>query len=190
MYITLKRIFDIIVSLIFLILLSPLFIVIGILIKFESSGPILFKQKRLGMNESYFQIFKFRSMKLGTPNVSTDQIINPMQYITRVGKGLRKTSLDELPQLINILQGHMSFVGPRPALYNQYKLIEARKALQIDLIKPGLTGYAQIMGRDNISDAQKVEFDHFYVNHVSLLMDLKIICLTIFRVVKAENIQQ
>jgi O-antigen biosynthesis protein WbqP len=190
MYYPLKRLLDLLFSLVMLIVLFPLFLLIGILIKLESPGPIFFKQKRYGCAGSYFSILKFRSMKVGTPNLATDLMENPQQYVTRVGGFMRKTSLDELPQLINILLGDMSFVGPRPALYNQYELIQARIASKVDSILPGLTGYAQIMGRDNISDNQKIAYDKYYLDHRSLQLDFKIIYLTFFKVVRAENIRE
>lgn len=189
MYKYIKQTADFVFSFIVLIILLPAFFFIGFLIKIESDGPIFFVQKRSGKNGNYFNIYKFRSMKTGTPDLATDKLANPEQFITRIGKFIRKTSLDELPQLINIIRGDMSFVGPRPALYNQYKLIKARRLEGVDCLKPGLTGYAQIMGRDFISDEQKVEYDKYYMNNMSFLLDLKIIFLTFFKVLKAENIK-
>lgn len=189
MYQIIKRIIDFVTSFILLILLFPLLTTIAILIKSESYGSIFFTQKRIGQNGALFNIYKFRSMKINTPDVATDKLENPKQYITRFGKFIRKTSIDELPQLFNILVGHMSFVGPRPALYNQYDLITARCNLGIDRIKPGLTGYAQIKGRDNISDAQKVAFDKYYLENVSFSLDIMIIVNTFIKVLKAENVR-
>lgn len=190
MYKYLKRILDFICSLIALILLSPLFLAIGLLIKADSKGPVLFTQKRSGEKGNLFTIYKFRSMKTGTPDLATDKLGNPMQYVTRVGQFIRKSSLDELPQLINILKGDMSFVGPRPALYSQYELLDARKLQGIDRLKPGLTGYAQVMGRDFISDEQKVAYDKYYLDHISLWLDLKIVFWTFFKVARAENVKE
>ncbi|WP_062411057.1 MULTISPECIES: sugar transferase [Paenibacillus] len=184
-----KRLIDIVLSLLASLIFLPIFIIIAILIKLDSKGPIFFKQKRAGKNGSLFYIYKFRSMKVDTPNLATDKLNNPEEYITNLGKFIRKTSLDELPQLINILKGDMSIVGPRPALYNQYELIEARHQKGINCIRPGLTGYAQIMGRDFISDDQKVEYDKYYLDHMSLLLDLKILFLTFSKVIKAENVR-
>lgn len=189
MYKYIKRTADFVFSFIALIIFSPVFFFIGFLIKIESDGPIFFVQKRSGKNGNHFNIYKFRSMKNGTPDLATDKLANPEQFITRIGKFIRKTSLDELPQLINIIRGDMSFVGPRPALYNQYELIKARRLEGIDCLKPGLTGYAQIMGRDFISDEQKVEYDKYYMNNMSFFLELKIIFLTFFKVLKAENIK-
>lgn len=189
MYNYVKRLGDFILAFLALIILSPVFFLVAILIKIESAGPVFFVQKRAGVNGTHFNIYKFRSMKMGTPDLATDKLDDPGKYVTRVGKFLRKTSLDELPQLINIILGNMSFVGPRPALYNQYELIEARYRLGIDRIKPGLTGYAQIMGRDFITDQQKVAYDKYYLDHLSLAFDFKIFFQTFFKIVKAENVK-
>lgn len=190
MYFFLKRLLDIIFAMLLLIILIPLFLIVGLWIKLETQGPVFFKQKRSGKSGSYFYIYKFRSMKKDTPNLATDQLDDPSSFITPLGVYLRKTSIDELPQLINILRGEMSFVGPRPALYNQYELIQSRKACKVDQIIPGLTGYAQVMGRDSISDEIKINYDKYYLDHHSLLFDFKIICLTFLRVIKAENIRE
>lgn len=189
MYPKTKILMDLFLALFLLILLSPIFLIISFLIKAESKGPTFFVQKRSGKNGVLFDIFKFRTMKTGTPDLATDKLENPELYITRVGKYLRKTSLDELPQLINIIKGDMSFVGPRPALYNQYELIESRKHNGIDGLKPGLTGYAQIMGRDFITDNQKVAYDKYYLENISLLLDIKIMFLTFFKVILAEDVK-
>ena len=145
-----KRIFDILVSGIFLIILSPLILIISIIIKRTSKGTVFFKQKRIGRLNKEFYIYKFRTMRTDTPDVATHLLKNPEKYITPIGKFLRKTSLDELPQLFNILKGEMSLVGPRPALYNQYDLKEMRNKEGINILVPGLTGWAQINGRDEI----------------------------------------
>lgn len=188
MYQYIKRFIDFFLSLFVLIVISPVFLLISIVIKMESRGPVFFIQKRSGQNGELFNILKFRSMRTGTPDVATDQLANPGQYVTKVGNFIRKSSLDELPQLINILRGEMTLVGPRPALFNQYKLIEKRRLLGIECLRPGLTGYAQIMGRDFITDEQKVAYDKYYLDHISFLLDLKIFLLTFVRVVKAENV--
>lgn len=184
-----KRIFDVVFGLIILCALLPALIIISVLIKIESDGPVLFVQKRIGINGLLFNIYKFRSMKTSTPNVATDKLLNPEKFVTRIGKILRKTSLDELPQLLNIIKGDMSFVGPRPALYNQYELIESRLRLGINSIKPGLTGYAQIMGRDFISDEQKVAYDKHYLENMSIVFDMQILFSTCFKVIKSENVK-
>jgi len=177
-----------VIALLLLVILSPVFILIYLLIFIEDGGPVFFIQKRVGLNSSYFEIFKFRSMKLNTPNLPTDQLVNPDFYILKTGNIIRKLSLDELPNLFNILKGDMVFIGPRPALYNQEKLILQRKALGIDKIKPGITGWAQVNGRDALTDEEKVEFDLQYLKTVSLKMDLKILWLTLVNVIQSRGI--
>lgn len=184
-----KRTFDVISSSLIFLLFFPLFIVVLLLIKLDSPGPILFKQKRPGLNNKLFNIYKFRSMKVDTPNVSTDKLESGKIYVTNVGKVIRKTSIDELPQLINIIKGDMSVVGPRPALYNQYELIEKRTERGIHKIRPGLTGYAQVMGRDDLNDDEKVKYDEYYVKHQSFLFDLEIIFMTILKILKSEGVK-
>lgn len=189
MYKIYKRFSDIILSLLALIIFSPIFLIIMILIKLDSKGPIFFLQKRPGLNKQIFTIYKFRTMRIETPNVSTELLGDASLYITKVGKFLRKSSLDELPQLFNILFGHMSIVGPRPALFNQEDLIELREKAQINSIKPGLTGYAQIKGRDMISDLKKVEYDEYYLNNMDVMFDVKIILWTVKSVIKSEGVR-
>ena len=184
-----KRFLDFILSLIAILLFAIPMLIVAVVIKMNSKGPILFKQQRIGKNGEMFQIYKFRSMYIETPNVSTEALGDPSAYITPVGKFIRKTSLDELPQLFNILKGDMSIVGPRPALYNQYDLIKMRDDVNVNSIRPGLTGYAQIMGRDFISDQEKVAYDQYYVENQSLLFDLKIIWNTFFSVIKSEGVK-
>jgi O-antigen biosynthesis protein WbqP len=186
---TMKRIFDFIFAIALLVLISPLFLIISIVIKLDSKGPILFKQRRIGKERKEFQIYKFRTMKIDTPNLATDKLTNPDQYITSSGKILRKTSLDEIPQLFNIIKGEMSFVGPRPALYNQYELIDMRDARGINSCIPGITGYAQVNGRDMISDEEKVKLDEYYMQNCSLLLDIKIIFKTFINVVLKKDIK-
>ena len=183
-----KRIFDIIVSCLALIVCIIPMLIIAIIIKCTSEGPIFFIQKRIGKDERFFMIYKFRTMHIDTPNVSTENLGDPSYYITKVGGFLRRTSLDELPQLFNILLGDMSVVGPRPALYNQYELTEKRKKLGIHKFRPGLTGYAQIMGRDFLSDEEKVTCDYYYISHQNLLLDMKIIILTLLKVIRGDGI--
>lgn len=177
-----------IIAFLMLILLSPLFLVISILIKLESKGPVFFKQERVGKDNINFNIYKFRSMRIDTPDVATHLLSDPDIFITRIGKFIRKTSIDELPQLINIIKGEMLFVGPRPALYNQYDLIELRNDCRIDSLYPGITGWAQINGRDELDIEEKVELDEFYLKNKKILFDIKIVMLTIIKVFKSEGI--
>lgn len=159
-----KRTMDIVSSLVGLILLSPLFLLVAILIKLDSKGPIIFKQIRIGKNSKPFYIYKFRSMKIDAPNLSTEEFINASDFTTKVGKFIRKTSIDELPQLVNILKGDMSIVGPRPVIEREVRLLELRKECNVDSILPGITGLAQINGRDNIDDYEKVKYDFEYLS--------------------------
>ncbi|WP_049414235.1 sugar transferase [Staphylococcus hominis] len=182
-----KRLFDIFSSLFAIIIFSPILILISLIIKLESKGPIIFKQDRPGIYNNLFKIYKFRSMKIDTPNVATD-LLDPSDFITKSGKIIRKTSLDELPQLFNILKGDMTVVGPRPALYNQYELIEKRTRVNVHTIKPGLTGLAQVMGRDDNSDDQKVQYDKFYLENQSFILDIYIIYKTIKNTISSEGI--
>ena len=168
---------------------SPLILIISILIKLDSRGPIFFKQKRVGRNKKYFYILKFRTMRIDTPkDTPTHMLENPQQWITKVGKFLRKTSLDELPQIINILKGDMSIIGPRPSLWNQYDLIEQRDRYDVHNLYPGLTGYAQINGRDELTIPQKAKLDGYYVKHISLWLDIKIFYGTIVSIFKSDGI--
>lgn len=188
-YIILKRVIDLILSILALLILSPVLIIIALSIKLDSKGPVLFRQKRVGKDKSYFQIFKFRTMKIETPkNAPTHLLENPDEYITKVGRILRKTSLDELPQLLNILKGEMAFVGPRPALWNQYDLIEERESVGANDMLPGLTGWAQINGRDELDIQEKVRFDAEYVQNIGLGWDFKCIWGTIKVVLKRDGI--
>lgn len=174
MYLKVKRVIDIVLSFIGLIVLSPLFLILVIAIKLDSEGPILFKQKRMGIDKSHFNILKFRTMHVHTPEDTPTHLLEDAdQWITRTGKFLRKTSLDELPQIINILKGDMSIVGPRPALWNQYDLIKERDKYQANDILPGLTGWAQINGRDELAIPVKAKLDGYYVENVSFILDVK-----------------
>ena len=189
MYSILKRLGDISISLIAITLFCPLFILIAIAIKFDSKGPVIFKQKRFGIHKKTFYVFKFRTMKVESPKyVATRDLQNPEQWITRVGAFLRKTSLDELPQLCNILVGDMSIVGPRPVVVSERDLIEAREKYGANDVLPGLTGWAQINGRDNLSTDMKAELDGYYVTHKSLIMDIRCIVRTIPYVLKRKGI--
>lgn len=184
-----KRTMDIVSSLVGLILLLPLFLLVAILIKLDSKGPIIFKQIRIGKNSKPFYIYKFRSMKIDAPNLSTEEFINASDFTTKVGKFIRKTSIDELPQLVNILKGDMSIVGPRPVIEREVRLLELRKECNVDSILPGITGLAQINGRDNIDDYEKVKYDFEYLSKRNLVLDIKIIINTVLKVAKSEGIK-
>ncbi|MEA3424814.1 MAG: sugar transferase [Bacteroidota bacterium] len=175
-------------ALILLLILSPLFLLVALFILIEDGFPIFFTQKRVGINYSFFQIYKFRSMKKNTPNVATHLLTNPAQYLLKTGGLLRKLSLDELPNLINIMKGEMVFVGPRPALYNQDDLMALRVAAGVDKLKPGITGWAQINGRDDISIERKVELEREYLQRKSVLFDLKIIVKTFTNVLFSKGV--
>lgn len=191
MYLYVKRLIDVVLSLTALIVLLPFAIILVVLMKFDDPGPIFFKQKRVGIHRSFFEILKFRTMKMNTPkDCPTHLLENPEQYITRLGKILRKTSLDELPQLINILKGDMSIVGPRPALWNQYDLIAERDRYGANDVVPGLTGWAQINGRDEISIEEKARFDGEYVRSMGFCFDLDIIIKTFFSVLIHKGVQE
>lgn len=187
-YLYFKRVFDLIFSSIALILLSPLMLMIALIIAGLDGLPIMYWSKRIGGNSRVFQMPKFRTMKPETPAVATDLLKNPDTYMTCLGPFLRQTSLDELPQLWSILIGDMSFVGPRPALFNQTKLIVIRKDAGIDQLKPGLTGLAQVNGRDELTDTIKVQFDQIYLKNISFYLDLKIIYLTFIQVLFRKNV--
>jgi len=175
-------------ALIILLMLSPLFLIVAFAILIEDGVPIFFTQKRVGVNYTFFKIYKFRSMKKNTPNVATHHLINPDQYLLKIGKFIRKTSLDELPNLINIIKGEMVFVGPRPALYNQDDLMEFRVATGVSKLKPGITGWAQINGRDEISIAKKVQLEQEYLDKRSFLFDIEIIVKTFTNVLFRKGV--
>jgi len=175
-------------ALILLLILSPLFLLVAIFIFMEDGMPIFFKQKRVGINYTFFNIYKFRSMKKNTPNVATHLLENPDQFLLNIGKFIRKTSLDELPNLINIIKGEMVFVGPRPALFNQDDLMALRVASGVDKLKPGITGWAQINGRDEISVAQKVQLDQEYLYKKAFLFDIEILIKTITNVLFSKGV--
>lgn len=184
-----KRGLDIIFSALGLILLSPVFIILVVCIKLDSKGPVFFKQKRVGLHKKLFPILKFRTMRIDTPkDCPTHLLKNPDQYITKTGAFLRKTSLDELPQIFNILKGDMSIVGPRPALWNQEDLIAERDKYGANDVVPGLTGWAQINGRDELPIPVKAKLDGFYVEHLSFWLDIKIIVMTFFSVLRHEGV--
>ena len=172
-----------------LLLLSPVFLAVALLIFFEDGGPVFFKQKRVGIHYTFFQIYKFRSMKKNTPNVATHLLENPSQYVLQIGGLLRKLSLDELPNIINIIKGEMVFVGPRPALYNQDDLMELRVKAGVDRLRPGLTGWAQVNGRDEIELEAKVALEKEYLERKSFWFDIKIIALTFGKVLKSQGVK-
>ena len=182
------RVFDILFSLFLLLIALPLLIIIGIIIKFNSKGPIFFTQMRIGKDNVLFKFYKFRTMKVGTPNVATEKFDSSKGYITGFGKLLRKSSLDELPQLINILKGDMTFVGPRPALFNQYELKEMRTEKGVHKLLPGVTGWAQVNGRDALDDFMKVYYDEEYLKKRTVRFDLKILGITGFKVLRRSGV--
>jgi O-antigen biosynthesis protein WbqP len=170
------------------IILSPLFLIVALAILIEDGFPVFFTQRRVGINYTFFYIYKFRSMKKNTPNVATHLLTNPGQYLLKIGKFIRKTSLDELPNLINIIKGEMVFVGPRPALYNQDDLMALRVATGVDKLKPGITGWAQINGRDDISIEKKVQLEQEYLQTRSILLDIEIIIKTFTNVLFSRGV--
>ncbi len=189
MYLKVKRLIDFIMSFVGLIILSPVFLILILAIKLDSPGPVLFRQKRVGIYKVHFNILKFRTMRIDTPqDMPTHLLENPEQWITKVGKFLRKTSLDELPQIINILKGEMSIIGPRPALWNQYDLIEERDKYGANDVPVGLTGWAQINGRDELEIDVKARLDGEYVEKLGLLMDVRCFFGTIFSVLRSDGV--
>jgi len=183
-----KRMFDIVISLITIFLSIIPLVFIWVAVKLTSSGPALYWSRRVGQKDTFFMMPKFRTMYLETPEVATDKLLYPKQYITPIGFFLRNTSIDEFPQFLSVLSGDMSIVGPRPALHNQHTLIAKRKELGINILRPGITGWAQIKGRDNIDQLNKIYLDHQYLQHQSILFDFKIIIRTISTVLKSKNV--
>ncbi|BCZ27060.1 UDP-phosphate galactose phosphotransferase [Claveliimonas bilis] len=184
-----KRIIDIVLSGMGLILLAIPMGIVAILIKIEDPGPALFKQKRVGKDKKYFLLYKFRSMKMDTPHdTPTHMLENPEQYILKIGSYIRKTSIDELPQMWNILKGDMSIIGPRPALWNQDDLVAERDKYQANDVKPGLTGWAQINGRDELEISYKARLDGEYVKKMGFGMDVKCFFMTIMSVIRREGV--
>lgn len=187
-----KRFFDIVISLLGIVALSPLFLGVALAVKLDDAGPVIFSQKRIGKDKFYFNLYKFRSMKTDTPDIPTHLFSNPEKYISRVGKFIRKTSIDELPQLWNILKGDMSIIGPRPALWNQDDLIAERDKYGANGVKPGLTGLAQVSGRDKLRIPEKARFDGEYAECLNkggikaLSMDFKCFIKTFAAVLKPE----
>lgn len=189
MYQVVKRLLAILISGLAIIILSPVLLAVAIAIKCDSKGPVLFKQKRVGKDKKHFMIYKFRSMYVDAPaDMPTHMLKDPTAMITKVGAFLRKTSLDELPQLFNIFKGEMAIVGPRPALWNQYDLIAERDKYNANSIRPGLTGWAQINGRDELEIDEKSRLDGYYVEHMSFLMDLKCFFGTFISVLKSDGV--
>lgn len=188
-YLTVKRLLDFVLSLIGIVVLMPVFIIIGILIKVDSRGPVIFKQKRYGKNKEPFYIYKFRTMASDAPqNVATKDLNDSKKYITKIGAFLRRTSLDELPQLFNILLGQMTIVGPRPVVLKEENLIIARDLYGANDVKPGITGWAQINGRDLLSIEEKAKLDGYYVENMGFKMDMKCFFKTVKYVLKGEGI--
>lgn len=185
-----KRAFDFTVSLILIILLSPVFLLISLIVLIDAGTPVIFRQYRVGKNNKLFYIYKFRTMRRGVKNVATADLKDSQKYITKSGRILRKTSLDELPQLVNVLLGDMSFVGPRPLIPEEKEIRELRKEYNVYSVRPGITGWAQINGRDNLTDEEKALFDKEYIEKQSILFDIKILIKTVFVVLKRENIAE
>jgi O-antigen biosynthesis protein WbqP len=183
-----KLFFDYLLSMLLLLFFSAPMLVVALLVKLTSTGPVLYWSDRVGRNNAIFKMPKFRTMCVDTPAVATHLLTNPDQFLTPIGKFLRKSSLDELPQLLSILRGDMSFVGPRPALYNQKDLIEMRAQKGIHVLIPGLTGWAQINGRDELPISVKVDFDEYYLKNSSFFLDLLIVFLTFLKVIKSEGV--
>ena len=191
MYPYIKRGADVILSLLALICLSPVYLIVALAVKISSPGPVLFRQKRVGRGGRLFTIYKFRTMRTDTPrDTATHLLQDPARYITGVGAFLRRSSLDELPQFFNVLRGDMSIVGPRPALYNQDDLIAARREAGVDAVRPGITGWAQINGRDELPIPVKVRYDREYVENLSLKMDARCFFGTIISVLRAEGVRE
>lgn len=191
MYMKLKRLMDIVLSFFGLLVLSPVFLILIIAIKLDSKGPILFKQKRVGINRTHFYILKLRTMRVDTPkDTPTHLLEKPEKYITKMGKFLRKTSLDELPQIWNIFVGQMSIIDPRPALWNQYDLINEREKYNANSVLPGLTGWAQINGRDELPIKVKAQLDGEYVEKIGFKMDFKCFIRTVKNVLKSEGVKE
>jgi len=191
MYPAFKRMFDFLFCFILLIILSPVFLIISIMIKTDTKGPVYFKQRRIGRLNRHFDIIKFRTMRADAPgDVPSANLKNPGEYITKTGKFLRRTSLDELPQIINVIKGDMSLIGPRPALYNQYDLIAARDRANLHRLYPGITGLAQVNGRDELPIPKKVKFDTEYAERMSLALDAKIFFVSLKKVLKSEGYRE
>jgi O-antigen biosynthesis protein WbqP len=183
-----KRIFDLLVALGLILTFAPLFLLVVLAVRLTSVGPVLFRTQRVGKGNKLFTMYKFRTMRIDTPQVATHLLKEPDQFLTPIGKLLRRTSLDELPQLINVVRGEMSLVGPRPALFNQDDLITLRTAVGVDALTPGITGWAQVNGRDELPIPEKVKLDEWYLKNRSFWLDLKILGMTVFKVIRKEGV--
>ena len=183
-----KRIFDLLAALGLMLILAPLFLFVVLGGRLTSVGPVLFRTQRVGKGNKLFTMYKFRTMRMDTPQVATHLLKEPDQFVTPIGKLLRRTSLDELPQLINVLSGEMSLVGPRPALFNQDDLIALRTAGGVHQLTPGVTGWAQVNGRDELPIPEKVKLDEWYMRNRSFWLDLKIVGMTVFKVIRKEGV--
>ena len=183
-----KRIFDLLVALGLMMILAPLFLFVVLGVRLTSVGPVLFRTQRVGKGNKLFTMYKFRTMRTDTPQVATHLLKEPDQFLTPIGKFLRRTSLDELPQLINVLSGEMSLVGPRPALFNQDDLIALRTAGGVQQLTPGVTGWAQVNGRDELPIPEKVKLDEWYLKNRSFWLDFKILGMTVFKVIRKEGV--
>ena len=183
-----KRIFDLIMALVLMLILAPLLLLVVLAIRLTSVGPVLFRTRRVGKNSRFFTMYKFRTMRVDTPQVATHLLKKPDQFLTPVGGFLRQTSLDELPQLINVLRGDMSLVGPRPALFNQDDLISLRTARGVNELTPGITGWAQVNGRDSLPIAEKVKLDEWYLKNRSFWLDLKVVGMTVVKVLRKDGV--
>ena len=184
-----KRLFDLIIILFAIIVFFVPFVLIYFAVKVTSSGPAIYWSRRIGEQGRFFMMPKFRSMRVDTPELATDKLVDPEHYLIGIGSFLRRTSLDELPQIFSVLRGDMSIVGPRPALYNQHDLIAERQRLGIDMLRPGITGWAQINGRDDIALRKKIELDYHYLQQQSVRFDLKILILTVTAVLKSKGVK-
>ena len=183
-----KRLLDLALAAVALAVFSPFLLLAALAVKLTSPGPVLFYSERIGRNNSRFMMIKFRSMRTHAPQVATHLMSSPARYLTPIGRILRRTSVDELPQLINVLRGEMSLVGPRPALFNQDDLVALRTQKGIQTLVPGLTGWAQVNGRDELPITAKVQLDEYYLKNQSLPLDVKILCLTVFKVFRTEGV--
>ena len=176
------------ISFLLLIMLSPFLLIISLIIYIDDGFPVFFRQKRVGINNAMFWLYKFRTMKKDIPEIPTHLVKDPQQFYTRSGPFIRKLSIDELPQLINIIKGNMVFVGPRPALHNQDDLVELRTRVGVNELMPGVTGWAQVNGRDELSIPLKVQFDEYYLKNKSWLFDIKIVFITLLKVIGMQNV--
>jgi len=183
-----KRNFDLLAALGLILTFAPLFLLVVLAVRLTSVGPVLFRTQRVGKGNKLFTMYKFRTMRIDTPQVATHLLKEPDQFLTPIGKLLRRTSLDELPQLINVVRGEMSLVGPRPALFNQDDLIALRTAGGVDALTPGITGWAQVNGRDELPIPEKVKLDEWYLKNRSAWLDLKIVGMTVFKVIRKEGV--